>query len=165
MMRVIIVGRGAGWRRAPRVGETWGVYHLVRKRPFKRIIEMHYYDNVSNRVKQARRYAADRGITYLTAENYPLKEVIGFFKTDFFANSICYAIALAIYEEATIIDLYGVNTSNPTEFANENPCVNYWCGQAMGRGIEVNVHEGGRVRIMRTTNGLLYGYKTPQKGV
>jgi hypothetical protein len=94
--------------------------------------------------------------------SYPIDEVIRYFGTDYFTNTVDYAIALAIYRKFTGIGLYGVNMSNATEYAYQKPGVEFWIGQAMGRGIKVTVH-GNLSTILKTRDGLLYGYGIPQR--
>ena len=162
-MKIIIIGKGDYWQLAPFEGETWGVNDLILLRPFKRLFDLHAIGSWKDKQKQIdTRKKALRINTLYTLDNYPLDELKKFFKTDYFSCSAAYMIALAIYEGATSIDLYGVNMVIAKEYAYQKPCVDYWCGQAMGRGIEVAVY-GKTSTIMKTPAGLLYGYLTKQE--
>lgn len=163
-MKIIIIGKGKYWHLAPPNGETWGVNDLVLRRRVKRVFDMHKVGNWENPQLQIDvKDEADRiGAKHIDLENYPLNEIKAFFKTDYFSNSIDYMIALAIYEGATSIDLYGINMIVESEWAFEKPGVDYWCGQAMGRGIEINICSPIST-IMKTKDGLLYGYLTRQR--
>jgi len=154
---LIILGIGQGWKSAPHVGEAWGVRQLIGKRPLDRAFKMHTVLRDVEILSQKK--AAELGIPFYTTHNYPIKEIKEFFKTDFFTNGVCYMLALAIYEGYKKIDLYGINQRR--ELAKEKCGVDYWCGQAMGRGIEVPVH-GKYSQLMKTHNHNIYGYEEKQ---
>ena len=170
---VHIIGRGTGWRKAPAAqltGETWGATQLNLWRSVGTIIDMNDYsenrwgeyetaDAVTSKAK-----ALEDGIPYIDLETYPLKEVIQYFDVDYFTNTIDYMIALAIYEHFTQINMYGVNMSMKGEYAFEKPGVDFWCGMALGRGIDVRIF-GEKSTIMKSPDGLLYGYMTPQRSI
>jgi hypothetical protein len=165
-MKVAIVGKGHGCADAPLEGETWGICQCLRRRVFSRIIDMNDYslwgETEAKADKISRRLAAKNGVPYTDLTNYPLQEVINYFGVDYFTNTVDFALALAIYEGFTEIDLYGVNMVFGSEYEFEKAGVEYWIGQAMGRGINVHVF-GDTSSILKTRDGLLYGYGTPQK--
>jgi hypothetical protein len=72
-------------------------------------------------------------------ENYPLQEIIKKYNSSFFTNSISYMIALALYENASSIKVYGVDLDCEEEYAFERPSVAYWIGFARGISVEVEV--------------------------
>ena len=164
-MKVCIVGKAQGWEDAPEQGIIWGITQLHRRRPVSRIIDMNDYSDDPGVVGESeclKDLALEKGIPYIDLENYPLDAVVEFFGTDYFSNTVDYAIALAIYEGFTEIDLYGVNMAVGSEYEFEKPGVDFWCGVAIGKGVKVNVH-GNRSMIMKTRDGLMYGYGYPQK--
>lgn len=69
-------------------------------------------------------------------------------------SSIVFAIALAILEGYKVIDIYGVEMSNSSEYRSQQPIFAFWVGFAAGRGIKLNIN---------CTEGLfiqpLYGYE------
>jgi len=111
---------------------------------------------------QSRMLAEVYGTEYIDRDSYPLEGVIDKFKTDYFSNSVDYAIALALYEGYDEIHLYGVNMETNSEYAFEKAGVDFWCGYALGLKAQVIVH-GMFSTIMRTKDGLLYGYGSPQR--
>jgi len=166
-MKVVnIIGKGNGWEDAPVSGNDWGVTQLILRRPVTRVIDMNDYsfwgDKEAEEAAQSRTIAADRGIPYIDLESYPLEAVMAFFDTDYFSNTVDYAIALAIYEGYEEVNLYGVNMEVESEYAYQKPGVDFWCGVAKGKGVKVNVH-GQRSTIMKTNDGFLYGYAYPQR--
>ena len=164
-MKVVIVGKGKGCADAPLEGETWGVCQCLRRRIFTRIIDMNDYslwgESEAKADKISRIVAKKNGVPYTDLTNYPLQEVIECFGVDYFSNTVDYALALAIYEGFTEIHLYGVNMAFESEYEFEKPGVEFWIGQAMGRGIKVVVH-GNESTILKTRDGKLYGYGIEQ---
>jgi len=111
--------------------------------------------------ERARALAVERGVEYVDLSNYPLDAVIVSLGVDYFTSTVDYAIALAIYEGYGAITLYGVNMISGSEYAYQKPGVDFWCGYAVGSGIALTVH--GRISsVMKTRDGLLYGYGTEQ---
>lgn len=167
-MKVIIIGKGQGWDKAPLEGETWGMTQLILKRPVKRVIDMNDYtlwgEDEAIEANWAREKAKELKIPYVDLGNYPLKSIIEYFGTDYFSNSVDYALALAINEGFKEIDLYGVNMATQDEYAYQKPGVEYWIGRAQGSGVKVRVF-GNQSRIMRTHDDKLYGYGTKQEGL
>ena len=163
---VNIIGKGQGWENAPVEGETWGITQLILRRPVKRVIDMNDYSLwgpvEAEEARLSRIKAMDLGIPYIDLENYPLQEIIDYFATDYFSSTVDYAIALAIYERFSEINLYGVNMSNLSEYSYQKPGVDFWCGVAIGKGINLKSHSPIST-IMKTRDGLLYGYGLKQE--
>lgn len=80
-----------------------------------------------------------------TSIAFPRKEVQQFFATSnkpmrYFTCSVCWLIALAIYEGFERIELWGFelrDTKPNSAYAYERPCVAYWIKQALDREIDV----------------------------
>jgi hypothetical protein len=164
-MKVTIIGKGKGCKDAPRSGLTWGITQQLRKDRTDRIIDMNDYslwgETEAKIDKASRRIAEELGIPYVDLTNYPYREVTEFFKTDYFSNTVDFALALAIYEGFTEIDLYGITMEAGSEYYYQKPGVEYWVGRAQGLGVKVYIH-GLCSTILRTKEGLVYGYGTPQ---
>lgn len=99
------------------------------------------------------------------SEDYPIKEVAHYFGLPLgvaMYSTVDYMIALAIYEGATQIDLYGVDMSNkdhPTEMVLGTAA---WLGAAQARGVYVRSFVGSIFQYI-TNPGIamesgLYGY-------
>ena len=171
--RINIMGSGPGWRDTPiDDGEIWGVNNTHLLRNVDRIIDVHSNRFDPDEMKdKAHMYFLNKKYvpTYLQNEvegcphvkKYPINEIRREFKTDYFGSGIDYIIALAIHEGATEIHLYGVCMMTKSEYSHQKASVEFWLGYAMGRGIEVEVH-GDRSVILKTNNGLMYGYGTAQ---
>jgi hypothetical protein len=55
-------------------------------------------------------------------------------------SSIAYAIALAVLQNYSVIDVYGVEMSNSSEYRSQQPIFAFWIGFAAGKGIKLNVN-------------------------
>lgn len=171
-MKVIIVGKGRGWDKAPPCGEgvVWGITQLNLKRDVDLVIDMNDYSGgrwgprESLEAVQSRNRAKHCEVPYIDLASYPYESVVKAFGTDYFSSTVAYAIALAIYMKATEIDLYGVTLEVASEYGDQKPCVDFWIGYAMGRGCKVTVH-GEHATLLKTPDGLIYGYGKKQGGL
>ncbi len=73
------------------------------------------------------------------SRKFPLDDVIAVTSYDYFSCTYCYQVALAIYEGATKIGIYGADMLTGREALYERPVLEFWLGLAAGRGIEVEV--------------------------
>lgn len=89
------------------------------------------------------------------SRRFPLEEMKDYFKGAewYFTNTVAYAIAYAVYAGYKRIEVYGVEMETNTEYAHQRPCVAYWCGVAVGKGVEVDFHSP------KFFKSLLYGYE------
>lgn len=74
---------------------------------------------------------------------YPLEAVINDLGSVYFNNTAAYAMALAIHERAAVISLWGCDFTYPNAHHAEKgrACLEFWCGFARARSIEVNLPE------------------------
>ena len=164
-MKVIIIGKGPGWEQAPMDGETWGVNDLLLRRPVKLTFEIHDIDkyiegklfNIEEEIKEINKL----GIPVITWKKHKLLPTSIPFPIDempfkYFTNSIAYMIAYAIYKKATEIELYGVALLLEEEYIKQRPCVEFWIGCAMTKGIKVTVHEPTTIECFKNRD--LYGH-------
>jgi hypothetical protein len=170
-MRLNLIGKGRGWEDAPPCNKdyhTWGITQLILRRKVDLVIDMNDYSDNKWGAREtldavmARNQATKDGIPYIDLLNYPLKEIERFFKTDYFSSTMDYAVALAVYKGYEKIDFYGMNMEWGTDYSVLKSGIDFWCGYAMGKGVEIVPH-GEHSTIMKTEDGLLYGYGTPQR--
>jgi hypothetical protein len=165
-MQVSIIGKGRTWTQAPTTGECWGITQLILKRPVNLVIDMNVYEDgrwgeqEKQEARQSREICEQKGIPYVCLENYPIEEVVRKFKTDYFSSTVDYSIALAIHRGYTDIDLYGVTMDGTSDYYKIKCGCDFWCGYAKGRGVNVTTH--GTTTVMRTQDGLVYGYDVKQ---
>lgn len=93
-------------------------------------------------------YGVDERIP--TSVAYPYDEIVERYGTDwigdtkrpYLTSTAAYMLALAVYEHdngETVdeIRLAGIELSIGTEYFHQKPCVEFWLGMAMGRGIRI----------------------------
>lgn len=79
-------------------------------------------------------------------EMYPLWKIIKDTKADYFANSVAYMIAYAVYLGYEQIKLYGIDYVTEQEIhGGEKGGTEYWVGFAQGKGIEVIISKGALI--------------------
>lgn len=80
-------------------------------------------------------------------KRYPIEEVTEAVGRKYFASSIGYMLALAIYEHKTVeeiseIGLWGVDMLDDTEYQTQRPNCEYLIGLAQGMGIKIFIPDG-----------------------
>lgn len=88
-----------------------------------------------------------------TAQQYPTETIVKEFGR-YFTNSISWMIALAIYEGADEIGVWGVDMAHGTEYAAQRPSCEYFLGIAKGRGIPLHLPEVSDLLKCRELYGL-----------
>jgi len=156
-MKVIIVGKGTGWWDSPSEGEIWGLNDLcLKKEGITLTFELHDIDKLLDTNFRELRFirAFREQIKLINKKNIPviLKKPHKLFPSGtifpldgmpfrYFTSTPAFMIAYAIYKGATAIDIYGIPLYYEEEFTFERPCIEFWIGYAMGKGIEVTVHK------------------------
>lgn len=72
---------------------------------------------------------------------YPFEEVAACIGGAYWNSSIAYAMALAIFEGADEIGIYGVDMKGDDEYGYQKPNMEYLIGLARGKGINVTIPE------------------------
>jgi hypothetical protein len=163
---VNIIGKGKSWVDAPTEGENWGITQLILRRPVSLVIDMNVYDDgrwgdqERKDAIKSKGLCVERNIPYIDLATYPIKEVIERFETDYFSSTVDYAIALALFRGYKEINLYGI-TLGIADYSKLKCGCDFWCGYAKGLGAKIKVH--GESTVMKTTDGLIYGYDTKQE--
>ena len=174
-MEVALIGKGEGRNNAPLKGEgvtTWGVNDLVAHREVdvcfwmdKAIMENTQMDDLvklSVNKTKTKTYCTKYFDDIPTSVPYPYNEIVDFFGTDYFNDSCCYMVALAIYQGFSTISLYGFDYAWGNNYDKEKPAVSFWLGMAVGLGRKVKIH-GKYAELLKTSDGKVYSYLTDQK--
>lgn len=99
---------------------------------------------------------------------YPLEEIVAEYlpglyrmgkkrkkeQIEYFTSSVSYALALGLYLGYEKIELYGVEMATDTEYGDQRAGVYFWQGIALGRGVEIQIHEKSI-----SYKALKYGYE------
>lgn len=167
-MRVNIIGKSKTWVDAPYSDECWGITQLLLQRPCDLVIDMNVYEDgrwgehEKCQAEHVRVLCEINDIPIIDLSNYPLAEVVDKYKTDYFGSTLDYAIALALFKGYDDIHIYGATLSVESDYYKLKCGADFWCGYAKGLGVNLEVH--GESAIMKTVDGLVYGYDIPQKG-
>lgn len=100
---------------------------------------------------------------------YPLDEILDHFGNCFkkpkhakyFTNTVSYMIALAIYEGAEELHIYGIDMATSTEYETQKPSCEFWLGVAAGRGIKIHVPDEADLLKAK----FLYGYEEKEQRI
>lgn len=77
---------------------------------------------------------------------YPREEIVRDIVTlDYFTSTIAFMLALAIHKSYQEIHIYGVDMNGDTEYVHERPCVEFYIGIAIARGVKVVIPENSPV--------------------
>ena len=91
---------------------------------------------------------------------YPYEEIVRMFDTDYFASTICYQIAYALYQGFSTIGFYNLGhfsgVSDETDDLNERCGEEYWIGRASQLA---SVYVDKTCDYLTTTTGLPYAIK------
>lgn len=173
---IIILGSGPSHGMCPYNRETWGVNIVINFPQFRAKAgnKIFFFDSletfnadilsINNLIEtqgliEAVTTADNARImsTYnLKATIYPLETVIQQLKANYFANSLAYMVAYAIFTGVKSIHLYGVDHLSYQTYIMERSCLEYWLGRAQGAGIDISIAEDSAV--LKTYNRKLYGY-------
>jgi len=179
--KVLIIGSATGWEAAPFSDPSWSVWSLSRM--YHSIprwdvwFELHPWDRLCERldgstpeVDQKRGRAEyqqwlsqDHGRPIFMQRAYPqvpgciefpLHRILDTFPQRYFTNSVSYMIALAVFQGAEEIAIYGVDMATKEEYTDQRSGVEYWIGLAQGAGIDVHIPDNSDLCKSRA----LYGF-------
>src|SRR3990167_2280356 len=146
-MEIAICGTGPSLREIPMSfrGEIWGVndiYKLIRRLKMSRLFFMDTLDQKHKSTPDFAERLNGLKIPIITqkhypeiplSEEYPLKQVIEKTKCDYFANTICYEIAYAIWRgDVEKINFYGVDFKGHPTYEKFRAGTEFWMGLAKG---------------------------------
>ncbi len=171
MKEVIILGSGKTSKLCDYHCETWGVNFTYM---FAKKLDKLFFTDENSEVEKHQYQELDKlkvlhptlvfPTVYpkfkdfgLPIEIYPIKDILTFFETKYFCNSIAYMLAYAIYEGYNKIWLYGMDFDNEgmRELLQERPGMEYWIGVARGFDIEVIIPE--KSALLKTFDRKMYG--------
>lgn len=93
------------------------------------------------------------------SEPYPLESVSGLIGHPYFTSSIAYMLADAIYKGYERIVLHRLLVLPVSgEYMMQKPCLDFWCGLALGRGIQLSISEDSNLCRPYPWESGLYGY-------
>ena len=96
------------------------------------------------------------------AQIFPAQELIDHFGRRYFTSTPAWMVAHALYEhdkakskkgKIAAIKMFGITLSTTHEYFGQRPCLEYWIGQAEGRGIKFEIPD-----MSTLMKGVLYPY-------
>jgi len=164
-MKIILIGKGTGWEKAPQDGNTWGVHSLCLLRPVSMVWHLHKFDEegyvgIPENEEAMKRCINENRIPMMclkkhddipTSMAFPIEEM----SPKYSESSISYMVWYAIHIGATEIDMYGVLMAAFDEYHEQLKSTEYWIGYARGKGIKVTIYEP--TAVCKGRQGL-YGY-------
>jgi hypothetical protein len=171
--QVAIVGFADSWVRTPWENphlDLWGLnslHKIAQDKPWSAWFQLHDLDTHHGKDDEHLGWLASREIPiYMFPEHavkyrdripmvtdYPKEEILKFFDTDYFTNSISWMIALAIYQDYNHIGVYGVDMAQTTEYREQRPSCEFFLGWAKGAGIDIVIPDDSD--LLKTSH--LYG--------
>lgn len=93
---------------------------------------------------------------------YPLEDVIRETGICYFNNTVAYAVAFAVAAKVSKINFYGIDftyRSNVSMAEAGRACVEFWCSQAISRGVKIEVASSSSLLDTNVPEAeKLYGY-------
>jgi len=156
---IAILGNAPGFERAPWQNPAWEMWALndaylslapAHMGRVTRWFELHQNTALTQHRRPANHWLtlAALGIPVYTFARlpriehqvlYPLEAIERAMPRAYFACTFSYQIALALFEGATAIGLYGTPLVGNREALVERPCVEWWLGYAEGKGVTIHV--------------------------
>lgn len=188
---VALVGMGPDWwlSKETNAEQVWGINSLNLLRQVDILFNMHDIEALAanpditdaeretyiKSLEKAQKdgtpvvgcYTWDR---FSCIQPYPIDLIVEGFGIDYFTCTASYMIAYAVAIGVRRMDLFGI--TGKEDYEHQGPCLHYWLGQAMGRGIDVRSLGRGS-NLLRTQPGLSapttrqhrYGYDKYPVGV
>jgi hypothetical protein len=100
---------------------------------------------------------------YPMLREFPLEDVINALNIPYFNGTTAYAVAYAIYSGVKKLTLFGLDFTYPNAHDAEKgrACVEFWCGQAMARGMDIQAADISTILDANmSVSDRLYGYDT-----
>ena len=169
--KVILVGKGYEWWKAPEISEDaeiWGINDVIMRRTnFDLLFNIHRPEDYCEMDMACTKLASSVGIPIMMPDEYetlptsikfPLEEIMKEFDTDYFMTGIAFMFAFAAYLGYKQIDCYGINMRGADEkYKNARACIEYWIGRAQGKGAKVNMF-GKYCDCLKTFDRRIYGF-------
>ena len=168
---IILLGSGVTAADCPFDKEVWGCNNTIRTE--KKVDKHFFFDDLATFDPKVMHIQDLIGNSHETehittfknaqlcsrigvlATVYPIDEVIRKFGRAYFANTVCYMIAYAMYMGIKKMNLYGIDHLTWQSYIVERCGVEYWLGRAEQSGIEIDIAEGSA--LLKTLDGKLYG--------
>ena len=136
--------------------EIWGINIVGSLMPGEKIDYCFAFDELPKRyIAKMRAIAPICSWQSYADVLYPLDEIISYFQSEYFCNTPCYMLALAIYLGIKEIKLYGVDAVFGATYEREQRGIEFWLGIAHEKGIKLTIPPHSQ--LLKPTQGRIYG--------
>lgn len=169
MKKVAIVGCADSWKNAPFLDlsvEIWTFNHRMFKQVprFSRYFDLHIpYKNYYKSFPEYAEFLKNNQETLYIMEKYSelpeanifqWRNLIEKFRCSYFTSSMAWLIANAINEGYEDVSLFGVDLLLESEYIKQKPCIEFWLGVAIGKGIKVSVQDSSNLLKPQSLYGI-----------
>lgn len=169
---VVLVGMLEPYRGSAENTEVWCVNRafMAQNQEQAKAARVYFFDKESdfapdfiqqvNQLKNTRVIARRHWDKVEASEPYPYEQVVSYFNgAEYFSCGPSYMLAQAIMEGFETIHLVGMYwLHDSAEYILHKPCMDFWCGLAMGMGRNLRLH--GETQLLRPWpwSSKKYGY-------
>ncbi len=154
-MRIAIVGTSDSAKEAP-FNSDWQIWTIGRNHSwiprYDKWFELHTMQQLASARTQSIFYTHLKNCgdkLYLKepvpnlpeAKLFPKKEIIDKYGT-YLTSTIAWLFVHAMDSGATEIGIWGVDMRGENEYQHQRPCMEFWIGRAIEKGIKVTIHQG-----------------------
>ncbi len=155
---------GLAWRAVPRVTRLFDLHPGNFDKESRSNVQDNYEERLAS-FSDVPVYLCNKHPDIPNSIRYPIEDVLKFMGPEldpysdgqYFASSIAFMIALAMYERVDEIHLYGLDFIADEEYGFQRPNVEYLVGVARGKGIKVFIPKGSAICEF----SYIYGYQLP----
>ena len=168
MKRVIMVSAVGPYREDPGAAEVWAVNRAFRHQP--NATRLYFMDDLEAFEFEFAHEVAELDIPVVCrrhvdmiprSEPYPLAEILDAFGgIQYFTSTTAYMLADAIrlgFEDITLHRF--MEFPHAEDYAPQKPCLDFWCGMALGRGIRLRTNQASWLCKPLPEEPALYGYQ------
>jgi hypothetical protein len=148
--------------------ELWGVNCTYKHQP--NVTRLYFFDSIENFHAEFVDDVNALGIPVYgrhaypqltNGRKFPLDEVMAeFWGVQYFTCTVAYMIAHALFEGYERITLNGMyHPMDSLEYMAAKPCVDFWCGVALGRGVNLEIRGETALCKPMPWDPSLYGYQ------
>lgn len=154
-MKIAIVGTSDSAKEAPFKDDSWQIWTLGRNHAwiprYDKWFEIHTMQHLINKKTQqvyfdflktceSKLFLIEPVAAYPEAKIYPKNEIKQKYGT-YFTSTMAWMFIKALDEGATEIGIWGVDMRGDGEYSHQRPCLEFWIGRAMERGVKIHIHE------------------------
>ena len=170
MRTVIICGMIGPYRHPKNGAEIWGVNKTYLHQP--NIDRLYFMDPIdlmeANFIESVNNLGCDifarREHPELPkCQRYPFEEIVKNLGLSYFTSTMTYMIAHALYEGVDKLIMHRLHCyPESSEYFHQKAALDFWCGYAMGRGVQLCISDDSKVCRPHPWQSSRYGYESQE---